>query len=140
MSRARAWAILVSSASTCSALAPGSIFNRSSSTTVAMRAARAGIWVSGSGGAGGGVENPSSAQPASAKIAKARMTGRSMWSGQDLEQTGRAHAAADAHGGHAIFCLATAAFDEQMAGHARARHAIGVADGNGAAIHIELLV
>ena len=37
-----------------------------------------------------------------------------------------------------ILGAAAAAFDQDMAGQARARHAIGMADGNGAAIHIGL--
>ena len=57
---------------------------------------------------------------------------------QYLEQAGRAHAAADAHGDHAQLGAAAAALDQEMAGHARARHAIGMADGDGAAIHIGL--
>ncbi len=35
----------------------------------------------------------------------------------DLEQARRAHAAADAHGHHAVFGTAPLALDEDMAGH-----------------------
>src|SRR5580692_11896435 len=56
-----------------------------------------------------------------------------------LEQTGRAHAAADAHGHHGIFGLAAAALDQGVTGETRAGHAVGVADRDRAAIDVDLL-
>ena len=64
------------------------------------------------------------------------MLGRS----QHLEQPRRAHAAADAHGGDDIFGAAALAFDQRVAGEARARHAVGVADRDGAAVDVEDVV
>src|SRR5689334_20320441 len=58
---------------------------------------------------------------------------------QHLEQAGGAHAAADAHGDDGILRLAAAAFDQRVAGQARARHAVGMADRDGAAIDVDLL-
>src|SRR6218665_1139856 len=58
---------------------------------------------------------------------------------QHLEDAGSAHAAAYAHG-HTHAAGATAfAFDQRMAGQALARHAIGVAHGDGAAVDVQLL-
>src|SRR5690606_25614306 len=51
----------------------------------------------------------------------------------------RAHAAADAHGDHGALDAAALAFLEDVAGHARAAHAEGVADGDGAAVDVVLL-
>src|SRR5262245_12872393 len=58
----------------------------------------------------------------------------------DLEQAGSAHAAADAHGDDHVLGLAAAAFDQDMAGAARAGHAEGMADRDRAAVDVELLV
>src|SRR5580704_7792553 len=57
----------------------------------------------------------------------------------NLEQSGGAHAAADAHGDDGALGLAPAAFDQDMAGHARAAHAIGMADRDGAPVDVELV-
>src|SRR2546423_9379231 len=54
-----------------------------------------------------------------------------------FKQTGRPHAAADAHGDDGLAGAAPAALDQDMAGHARAAHAIRVADRDGAAVHVE---
>ncbi len=56
---------------------------------------------------------------------------------QHLEQAGRTHAAADAHGDDNVFCAAALAFDQRVAGETRAGHAIRVADGNAATIHVQ---
>src|SRR5881396_909714 len=56
-----------------------------------------------------------------------------------LEQPGRAHAAADAHGDDAPALLPPAQLVEQRPGHARAGHAVGVADRDRAAVRVELL-
>src|SRR4051812_33488815 len=61
------------------------------------------------------------------------------WLLQHLEQTRGAHAAADAHGNNGVFRLAAAAFDQRVAGEARTRHAVGVADRNRAAVDIDLV-
>src|SRR6185295_6688754 len=57
----------------------------------------------------------------------------------DLEQARAALAAADAHRDHAPLGLAPAAFLQDVAGEARARHAEGMADRNRAAIDVVLL-
>src|SRR3954468_18523771 len=57
---------------------------------------------------------------------------------QHLEQAGRAHAAADAHRDHGIFRLAATALDQRVAGEACARHAVGMADRDRAAIDVDL--
>src|SRR5258708_38376029 len=44
----------------------------------------------------------------------------------DFEQAGGAHATADAHGDDSILRLAAAAFDQRVAGQARAGHAVGM--------------
>src|SRR5213595_2342996 len=56
-----------------------------------------------------------------------------------LEQPGRAHAAADAHGDDAPALLPPAQLVEQRPGHARAGHAVGVADRDRAPVRVELL-
>src|SRR5262249_44129668 len=43
----------------------------------------------------------------------------------DFEQAGGAHAASDAHGDDGVLGAAAAAFDQDMAGHARSAHAEG---------------
>src|SRR5262245_29141709 len=58
----------------------------------------------------------------------------------DLEQAGSAHAAADAHGDDHVLGPAPAAFDQDVAGAARAGHAEGMADRDRAAVDVELLV
>src|SRR5437899_13101093 len=55
-----------------------------------------------------------------------------------LEQPGRAHAAADAHGDDAPALLPPAQLVEQRPGHARAGHAVGVADRDRAPGRVEL--
>src|SRR6266446_8626655 len=54
----------------------------------------------------------------------------------DFEQSRSAHAAADAHGHHAVFGLAAASLDQKMSGQAGPGHAIGVADRDRTAIDI----
>src|SRR4051794_31235672 len=58
---------------------------------------------------------------------------------QHLEQTRGAHAAADAHGHHRVFGLAAAALDQGVAGEPRARHAVGMADRDRAAVDVDLV-
>src|ERR1700722_6918839 len=58
----------------------------------------------------------------------------------DFEQSGRAHAAADAHGHDDIARAAPLAFDQRVPGHARAAHAIGVADRDRAAVDVKLVI
>ena len=58
---------------------------------------------------------------------------------EDLEQARAAHAAADAHGDHHVLGAAALAFLQDVAGQARAGHAEGVADGDGAAVDVVLL-
>src|ERR1700733_5971795 len=58
----------------------------------------------------------------------------------DFEQSGRAHAAADAHRHHDIARAAAFALDQGVTGHARAAHAIRMADRDRAAVDIELVV
>src|SRR5579885_441391 len=55
----------------------------------------------------------------------------------DLEQPGRAHAAADAHGDDAELCLALAPLDQEMAGEPGAGHAVGMAHGDRPAVDVE---
>src|SRR4051794_35774469 len=57
----------------------------------------------------------------------------------NLEQTGRTHAAADAHGDDRVPGLAATALDQRVTGEPRARHPIGMADRNRAAIDVKLL-
>src|SRR4051812_2463488 len=59
---------------------------------------------------------------------------------QDLEQSSRTLAAADAHGDDDIFRAAALSLDQRMAGRARAGHAIRVANRDRAARDIEQLV
>src|SRR5688572_8588667 len=58
----------------------------------------------------------------------------------DLEQSRRAHTAADAHGDDRVLGAAPAALDQDMASHARAAHAERVADRDRAAVHVELVL
>src|SRR3954470_11883213 len=58
---------------------------------------------------------------------------------QHLKKPRRAHAAADAHGDDRILRLAAAAFDQSVAGEARARHAVGMAHRDRAAIDVDLV-
>src|SRR6266851_7458031 len=56
-----------------------------------------------------------------------------------LEQSGRAHAAADAHGNDDVADAAALAFDEGVAGEARGAHPVGMAYRDGAAVDVEPL-
>ena len=56
----------------------------------------------------------------------------------NLEQAGRAHATANAHGHDHVLAAPPLSFDEDMTGHACAAHAVGMADGNRTSVHIEL--
>src|SRR6266850_2864790 len=58
----------------------------------------------------------------------------------DFEQPGGTHAAADAHRDDYVSCLAPAALDQRVADEARARHAVGVAQRDGAAVDVQALV
>src|SRR5439155_16119482 len=55
----------------------------------------------------------------------------------DLEQTGGAHAAADAHGADDVAGAAALALDERVTHHPRAAHPVGVPDRDGAAVDVE---
>src|SRR5207247_8847027 len=56
-----------------------------------------------------------------------------------LDQPGRAHAPADAHGDDPPALLPPAQLVEQRPGHARAGHAVRVPDGDRAAVRVEPL-
>src|SRR3954451_9669861 len=58
----------------------------------------------------------------------------------DFKQPRRPHAAADAHRHHHQLRAAALAFDERVADQARTRHAVGMADRDGAAVHVEPLI
>src|SRR5947209_4100953 len=58
----------------------------------------------------------------------------------NFEQPRCTHAAADAHGDDDVLRAAPAAFDQRVADKAGARHAVGMADRDGAAIHVEPVV
>src|SRR3978361_151868 len=57
----------------------------------------------------------------------------------DLEQAGRTHAAADAHGDHDELRSAALALDQCVPGHPGARHAIRMADRDRAAVDVQLV-
>src|SRR5882762_7861644 len=57
-----------------------------------------------------------------------------------LEEPGRAHSAADAHGDDDVLHAAPPPFDEGMSYEPRARHAVGMADGDGASVDVEPVV
>jgi hypothetical protein len=59
---------------------------------------------------------------------------------ENLEQSGRAHAAADAHRDDDILGAAALAFDQRRGRSARAGHAVGVADRDRAAVDVEPVV
>src|SRR5579871_1520112 len=136
MSAARWRAIWPSSGSIIRDFAAGSRRERSSAIRTAMRSSSAGIKVLGSGGGGCSHTSWILAQPAHRKSNNESATRRMLL--QDLEQACGAHATADAHRHHAELGLAAPSFQQQMAGHARARHAVGMADRNRAAVDIEL--
>src|SRR5271169_1447991 len=77
--------------------------------------------------------------PNSSVIAVFTIISRVFRSVDDFKQTRRAHAAADAHGHHAVFRLAPPPFDQEMAGQSRAGHAVGMADRNRTAIDVEFV-
>src|SRR6185312_3613193 len=133
MSAERSRAIWPSSGSMASGLAWTSSFSRSSSTRRAMRCSSAGMRSAGSG---------SEVQPESTQRLRKRTRMRMalMALVRELDQPGSAHAAADAHRHHAVFGLAPLTFEQDVAGHARARHAIGMADGDRAAIDVHAIV
>src|SRR5262245_1186674 len=63
---------------------------------------------------------------------------RSMTSSSvNLEQSRRAHAAADAHGDDRVLRAAPLAFDQDVAGHARAAHTERMSDRDRAPVHVE---
>src|SRR4029079_11354337 len=82
-------------------------------------------------------------RPRPARASKARRRTGSAWpapSVHDLEQAGRAHAAADAHGDDHVLGLAAAALDQGVPGAAGAGHAEGMADRDRTTIDVELVV
>src|SRR5690606_4845128 len=58
-------------------------------------------------------------------------------SSEHFEDAGRAHATADAHGHAHAPGAAAFALDERVAGQALARHAVGVAYSDGAAVDVQ---
>src|SRR5690349_19316818 len=80
-----------------------------------------------------------SSRNACSSFVNARSIGSSCELLQNLEQTRRAHAAADAHGDHRVFGLAAAALDQSVTGEARAGHAVGMADRDCAAVDVDLV-
>src|SRR5208282_2766889 len=58
----------------------------------------------------------------------------------NLKQAGGAHAAADAHGNDCELGAAPLTLDQRVAGHARAAHAVRVADRDRAAVDVEPLL
>src|ERR1051326_1089552 len=81
----------------------------------------------------GAVQNPGTPIPHSASLHAGQRSCGSI----NLEQSGGAHAAADAHGDDAVFRAAPLALDQDVAGHPRARHAVGMADRDRAAVDVE---
>src|SRR3954466_650699 len=65
---------------------------------------------------------------------------RIMVASEHFEQSGSTHAAADAHGDHDELRTAAPAFHERVTGQSRAGHAIGMAERDGAAVHVEAVV
>ncbi len=57
-----------------------------------------------------------------------------------FEQARRSHTATDAHGDDHVLHTAALALDQRVADHARAAHAVGMANGNSAAIDVEFVV
>src|SRR5919197_356924 len=69
-----------------------------------------------------------------------RNRGQSPISVHHFKQACGAHAAPDAHGDDHVFRAPAPAFDERVADEARAGHAVGMADGDGAAVDVQALV
>src|SRR5690606_37191210 len=57
----------------------------------------------------------------------------------DFEQSRGAHAATDTHGDHHVFHATALAFDQGVAHQTRTGHAVGVADGDAAAVDVVLV-
>src|SRR6185295_8565307 len=131
MSAARWRAIAPNSGSITRNFAAGSMRERSSAMSTAMRCSSAGIKLAGSGGGAAS----KLAQPARQKHRRESAMLRMLL--QYFEQARGPHAAADAHRHHAELGLAPPALEQQMAGHARARHAIRMANRDRAAINVE---
>src|SRR5438046_4922309 len=85
----------------------------------------------------GAASSESSAPAPLRRQARAIRRGSSM---HYLEEARGTHAAADAHGDDDVLGAAAAAFDQRVADEARARHAVGMANRDGAAVHVELVV
>ena len=113
---------------------------------IEMRVSSAAIWVFGSGGGGGGaVLRPMLAQPAQASSASVSTPARNAAACRMFTCTiSNRPAAPMPPPMHMvttpIFALRRRPSSSRCARHARARHAIGMADGDRAAIHIELVV
>src|SRR5262249_38550865 len=58
----------------------------------------------------------------------------------NLKEPGGAHAAADAHGDDSALGIAPAHFDQNGTHNTYAAHAVGVADRDGAAVDVELVL
>src|SRR5665213_1416385 len=69
-----------------------------------------------------------------------KATARQLSGSRHLEQPGRTHPAADAHRDDNKFGAAPLALDEGMPDHARARHAVRMADRDRSAIDVEPVV
>src|SRR4051812_31891052 len=65
---------------------------------------------------------------------------RIMSASQHFEQAGGAHPTTDAHRDHDELGAAAPALDERVPGETGARHPIGMAERDGAAVHVEPLV
>jgi hypothetical protein len=57
-----------------------------------------------------------------------------------FKQPGGTHAAAYTHGDNHVLHPAALTLDQGVADHARPAHAVGMADGDGAAVDVELVV
>ena len=59
---------------------------------------------------------------------------------RDFEKACRAHAATDAHGADDVLGAPAFPFDQGVTHHAGAAHAVGMANRNSAAVHVQVLV
>src|SRR5258708_2538727 len=109
---------------TCESSASGFAFGSSARRWSLMSA---NILDSSAGSSACGSRGGALAHPAQTSASSAATTGF-MRLLHDLEQAGGAHAGADAHRHHAVLGLAPAAFNKKVAGHAGARHTVGMPD------------
>ena len=116
------------------ALAPGEGFHLAPSTAVNVRSGS--IATTRSNHAGAGLL-PAEGRERRDGVDSARE--RSLGSG-DFEQSRCAHAAADAHRDDDMTRATPLAFDQRVTGHARAAHAVGMADRDCTAVDVELVI